>query len=307
MICWMIINNRDIMSKKDKTLKDILDLILYENLSTQDEIAEKLGITRRYVTQLLQPLVKDGTVKRAYMIDLKSYEKVAESLSDYAGTPETKGNVIVNDMIANMAKHVHSQIEVSFDAVLEYDEDKANKALEMDYATNNMVEKIRTSVETIVNMNKHSEISKSMLYNEIAFDLVRIGDYCGHIAKFVINDVYEIDENVLKKLKKMYKIAQKMIRLAITSFIEGKTELKDDLMELEESIHILQTKAINLIAEQMAENSFDEKERSNYFIYLFRVVKAFERMGDISVEMMDVSVEFHQNIPRSTTPRTFRY
>ena len=63
MICWMIINNRDIMSKKDKTLKDILDLILYENLSTQDEIAEKLGITRRYVTQLLQPLVKDGTVK----------------------------------------------------------------------------------------------------------------------------------------------------------------------------------------------------------------------------------------------------
>ena len=203
MICWMIINNRDIMSKKDKTLKDILDLILYENLSTQDEIAEKLGITRRYVTQLLQPLVKDGTVKRAYMIDLKSYEKVAESLSDYAGTPETKGNVIVNDMIANMAKHVHSQIEVSFDAVLEYDEDKANKALEMDYATNNMVEKIRTSVETIVNMNKHSEISKSMLYNEIAYDLERIGDYCGHIAKFVINDVYEIDENVLKKLKKM--------------------------------------------------------------------------------------------------------
>ena len=64
------------MSKKDKTLKDVLDVILYENPSTQDEIAEKLGITRRYVTQLLQPLVKNGTVKRAYMIDLKSYEEV---------------------------------------------------------------------------------------------------------------------------------------------------------------------------------------------------------------------------------------
>jgi phosphate transport system protein len=50
------------MSKRDKTLKEILDLILYENPSTQDEIAEKLGITRRYVTQLLQPLVKEGTV-----------------------------------------------------------------------------------------------------------------------------------------------------------------------------------------------------------------------------------------------------
>ena len=30
------------MSKKDKTLKDILDIILYENPSTQEEIAEKL-------------------------------------------------------------------------------------------------------------------------------------------------------------------------------------------------------------------------------------------------------------------------
>ena len=294
------------MSKKDKTLKDVLDLILYENPSTQEEIAEKLGITRRYVTQLLQPLVKDGTVKRAYMIDLKSYEKIVASVGDYASTKNTTGNALINDMLENMAKHVHSQLETSFDAVLEYDEDKANKALEMDFATNNMVEKIRTSVETIESINQHSEISKSILYNEIAYDLERIGDYCGHIAKFVINDVYEVDGNILKKLKKMYKTAQTMIRLAMRAFIEGKTELKDDLMELEDTIHIMQSKAINLIATQMAESSFDEKERSNYFIYLFRLIKAFKRIGDISVEMIDVAVEFHDNIPRPTTPRTFR-
>ena len=90
------------------------------------------------------------------------------------------------------------------------------------------------------------------------------------------------------------------------AFLEAETDLKDDLMELEDSIHILQSKSINLIATQMAENSFDEKERSNYFIYLFRVIKAFERIGDISVEMMDVAIEFHENIPRPTTPRTFR-
>lgn len=283
-----------------------MDCILYENPSTQDEIAEKLGISRRYVTQLLQPLVKDGTVKRAYMIDLKSYENFMESINDYSLPKTSTGNVLVNDMLANMAKHVHSQLENSFNAVLEYDEDLANKALEMDYVTNNMVEKIRTSVETILSINKHSEFSKSVLYNEIAYDLERIGDYCGHIAKFVINDIYEIDEKVMKKLKKMYKTAQNMIRLSMKAFVEGMTELKDDLMELEDSIHILQSKSINLIATQMAENSFDEKERSNYFIYLFRVIKAFERIGDISVEMMDVAIEFHDNIPRPTTPRSFR-
>ena len=286
------------MSKKNKTLKDILDCILYENPATQDEIAEKLGITRRYVTQLLQPLVKDGTVKRAYMVDLKVYEKLAESFGDYAPSNDS-GYVLVNDMLSNMAKHVQSQLQESFDAVYEYDENKANAALEMDYTTNNMVEKVRTSVETIVSINQHSELSKSMLYNEVAYDLERIGDYCGHIAKFVIEDVYEVDETILKNLKKMYKTAQKMIRSAMLAFLEGKTNLKEDIMDFEESMHMLQNKSINIIATQMAENSFDEKERSNYFMYLFRVVKAFERIGDISIE-------FHKNIPRSTTPRTFR-
>lgn len=302
----MSIRNSGKMSKKDETLKEVLDIILYENPSTQDEIAERLGITRRYVNQLLQPLVKDGTVKRAYTIDLKSYEQIMQYLSEYSSPKNTKGNVIVNEMLENMARHVHSQLEASFDSVLEYDEQKAKKALEMDFATNNMVEKIRTSVETIVSMDYHSEFSKSLLYNEIAYDLERIGDYCGHIAKFVINDIYEIEEHIMKNLKKMYKTIQKMIPLSMKAFIEGSTDLKDDLMELNESVHILQNKSINLIAEQMAESSFDEKERSNYFIYLFRVVKAFKRMGDISVEMMDVAIEFHDNIPRPTTPRTFR-
>lgn len=293
------------MSKKNKTLKDILDCILYENPSTQDEIAEKLGITRRYVTQLLQPLVKEGTVKRAYMIDLKVYEKLAESFGDYAPVSDS-GYILVNDMLSNMAKHVQSQLQESFDAVQDYDENKANLALEMDYTTNNMVEKVRTSVETIVSINQHSELSKSMLYNEVAYDLERIGDYCGHIAKFVIEDVYEVDEVILKNLKKMHKTAQKMIRSAMLAFLEGKTNLKDDIMDFEESMHMLQNKSINIIATQMAENSFDEKKRSNYFMYLFRVVKAFERIGDISIEIIDVAIEFHNNIPRSTTPRTFR-
>lgn len=294
------------MAKKNKTLMEVLDLILYENPATQDEIAQRLGISRRYVTQLIQPLIKDGTIKRAYMIDMKSYENVAESLGQYVSKKDVSGNVLINDVLANMAKHVHSQIEASFDAFLEYDENKAKRALEMDYATNNMVEKIRTSVETIISINQRPEFSKSVLYNEVAYDLERIGDYCGHIAKFVINDIYEVNESILKKLKKMYKTAQKILRLAMLTFLEGRTELKDDIMELEESLHILQSKAINLIATQMAESSFDEKERSNYFIYLFRVIKAFDRIGDISVEIKDVAIEFHENIPRPTTPRSFR-
>ena len=294
------------MSKKNETLKEILDVILYENPSTHEEIADRLGITRRYVTQLLKPLIEDGTVRRGYMIDLKSYENFAESLGNNMDTEDATGNILINEMLKNMGNHVHNQLEVSFNALLEYNDKKAQEALEMDYTTNNMVEKIRTLVETIANVNHNSEFSKSILYNEVAYDLERIGDYCCHIAKFVIEDEYGVDESLVDYLRKMYKKSKKMLRSSMVAFLEGKSQLKDEIMDMEESLHILQSKALNLLATQMAENSFDEKERSNYFIYIFRVIKAFERIGDISIEIVDIAIEFHQNIPRPTTPRTFR-
>lgn len=294
------------MSKRNQTLKDILDLILHENPSTQDEIAEKLGITRRYVTQLLKPLVEDGTVKRGYMVDLKSYEKFLDSYGGNIASEGSAGNIFVNDMVRNMVKHIHNQLECSFNALQEHDEIKANEALEMDFITNNMVEKIRTSIETIAIINKHTEFSKSVLYNEVAYELERIGDYCGHIAKFVLNDVYKIEDDILKYLNKMYKKSQKMIHSSMIAFLDGETDLKEEILDMQESLQILQSKAINLIATGMAENPFDEIERSNYFIYLFRVVKAFKGIGNTSVEIADIALEFHNNIPRSTTPRTFR-
>ncbi len=294
------------MSKRNQTLKDILDLILHENPSTQDEIAEKLGITRRYVTQLLKPLVEDGTVKRGYMVDLKSYEKFLDSYGGNIASEGSAGNIFVNDMVRNMVKHIHNQLECSFNALQEHNEIKANEALEMDFITNNMVEKIRTSIETIAIINKHTEFSKSVLYNEVAYELERIGDYCGHIAKFVLNDVYKIEDDILKYLNKMYKKSQKMIRSSMIAFLDGETDLKEEILDMQESLQILQSKAINLIATGMAENPFDEIERSNYFIYLFRVVKAFKGIGNTSVEIADIALEFHNNIPRSTTPRTFR-
>lgn len=77
-------------------------------------------------------------------------------------------------------------------------------------------------------------------------------------------------------------------------------------MDLEEKIHEIQKDAMGQIATQMAETSFDDKERSNYYIYISRVIKAFERIGDICVEILDSAGEFHKNIPRTITPRAFR-
>ena len=222
------------VSKGNRTLKDILDIILYENPSTQQEIADKLGITRRYVTQLIRPLINDGTIKRAYMIDLDKYEKIAENFDDSVNSSQHSGNILITGMLNSMKEHVQNQLKLSVESLLSNDYDKAEDALKMDYTTNNMFEKIRTSVETVVSINQQSHFSKTVVYNEVAYDLERIGDYCGHIAKFVVNDVYEADEEMLKYIKKMYQINDKMIEYSMDAFLSGNIELKGEIMDLEE-------------------------------------------------------------------------
>ena len=294
------------MARSDKTLEDIMNIIFYDKPSTQDEIAEKLKISRRYVTQLLKPLIEEDIVKRAYVIDLNKYDEIYGSSDPIFNIKQHSAFFLIENMLSSMSEHVKEQVQMSFDAILTNDKDLAEQSLKLDFTTNNMYEKVRASVETVVDVDPHSKLSKILLFSEAAYNYERIGDYSGHIAKFVINEKTAVDDELLDILKKMHKYAQKSISYATDAFINGNIDSRGNLMDTEEKIHETQQKAMNLIANQMVETSFEDIEMSNYYIYISRVVKSFERMGDISVEIMDLAVEFHKDIPRPTTPRSFR-
>ncbi|MBU4534556.1 MAG: winged helix-turn-helix transcriptional regulator [Euryarchaeota archaeon] len=293
-------------NSKNSTLKEILDIILYENPSTQDEIAEKLGITRRYVTKLLQPLVKKGIVRRAYILDLKKYDDFSDMFDEEKTSREHAGSYLIKDLLKNMSEHVCKQLKTSFEALISHKKDQANDALKMDFITNNMLEKVRSSVDTAIAINPYSEFSKTVVFGEIAYDLERIGDHSGIIANFTMQESYEVDSEMMDYLKEMYKTSKKMVSWSMDAFLNEKLDLKDEVMNCEDKLHQLQKKALNCIATQMAEIPFEDKDRSTYYLSLSRVVKAFERIGDISIEIIDTAGEFYHNIPRTTTPERFR-
>jgi phosphate transport system protein len=294
------------MKRSNSTLKAILDVILHDNPSTQDEIAEKLGLTRRYVTKLLQPLVKRGVVRRAYILDLKKFDEFSEMFDEEKTSREYAGAYLIKDMLKNMIEHVCKQFDMSFESFVNYNDEMANKALEMDYISNNMHEKIRSSVDTVISINPYSEFSKNMVFSEVAYDLERIADHTCHIANFVLNGCHEVDPEMLEVLNSMYLTSRKMVKYSMQGFLNEELDLKDKIMDYEEKIHELQKKALNNIAIQMAEDDVMDKDRSTYYLTLSRVVKAFERIGDISVEIIDAAGEFYRNIPRTTTPERFR-
>ena len=294
------------MGRSNKTLEEILEYIFYQNPTNQDEIADDLKISRRYVTKLLKPLVDKGIVKKVYVINLEKYDEEYGDCDSEINHKKISTDFLMQNMLKSMSQHIQKQLELSFEAILENDKQKANDALELDFTTNNMFEKIRSSVETVVNLDHHSRLSKILLFNEVAYNYERIGDYCGHLNKFVINDEIISDDKILNIIKKMYKYAKLSISYATDAFIDGRVDLKEDLMDTEEKMHKKQDMAMREIALQMGESSFDDVDHANYYIYLTRVIKAFERTGDISVEIMDIAIEFHKNIPRSTVPRYFR-
>ncbi|MEN6329645.1 MAG: PhoU domain-containing protein [Methanobacteriaceae archaeon] len=291
---------------KNSTLKAVLDVILYESPSTQDEIAEKLGLTRRYVTKLLQPMVKKGVVRRAYILDFKKFDEFSEIFHEEPTSREHAGSYLIKEMLSDMAKHVCQQLEMSFEAFLSHDTVLAEEALKLDYITNHMHEKVRSSVETAVSMNPYSEFSKTMVFGEIAYDLERIGDHSCHIANFALNESYDVEGEMMNIVKSMYDTSRKMVTHSMNAFANEKLELKDKVMDAEEKLHSLQGEAMRRIALQMAEDDLMDQERSTYYIYLSRVVKAFERIGDISIEIIDTAGEFYRNIPRTTTPERFQ-
>lgn len=295
------------MKKKTKngTLKAILDVIRYENPSTQDEIAERLGITRRYVTKLLQPLISEGVIKRAYVIEPKKFDDFLKIYGEEKA-PVEHATLKIVEMLKAMADHIYNQLETSFKALSTYDSELANEALKMDYITNNMHERIRTSVDMAISMNPTPEFSKSAAFSEVAYDLERIGDHSCQFANFTLKESYEVDPQMFRYIQEMYETSKKMVNYSMEVFLNEKLDLKDKVMNYEERIHLIQKRALNCIATQMAESSFDDTERSTYYLSLSRVVKAFERIGDISIEIIDISREYHQNIPRTTTPERFR-
>jgi len=239
---------------KNSTLKAVLDVILYESPSTQDEIAEKLGLTRRYVTKLLQPLVKKGVVRRAYILDFKKFDEFSEIFQEEPTSREHAGSYLIKEMLSDMAKHVCQQLEMSFEAFLNHDAVLAEEALRLDYITNNMLEKVRSSVETAVSMNPYSEFSKTMVLGEVGYDLERIADHTCHIANFALKELDPIDEEMMETLKSMYNTSRKMVNQSVEAFLDERLELKDNVMDYEEKIHELQKKALNNIATQMADD-----------------------------------------------------
>ncbi|MCI5866960.1 MAG: PhoU domain-containing protein [Methanosphaera sp.] len=277
---------------KNNTLKEILDIILYEAPSTQDEIADKLNISRRYVTKLLKPLIDEDIVKKAYVVDLKKFNEISENYETENSVPEYSGEYFIKEMLKDMGEQITKQFEWSFNALKNNDLELAQKALDEDLNTNQMYSKIKSSTDTVISLDPYFEFNNTIMFNEIAYDMERIGDHICHIPKFVLEENKPVSEPVMEALEQMYDISNRMFKKAVKSFIRHDLNVKEKMDRYESELTNYQKLATKKITNQMASDDIN-KNNSTYFLVLFRVVKSFERIGDISIEITEAASQFY--------------
>jgi len=288
------------------TLAAILRTILKDRPSTQKEIAEKVGVSRRYVTELLQPLIEKGAVFRTYAVDMtklrRHFPELLEELGRHIHEDLEAHLRNVRPYFERMIDLTESQVELAIQAV-ERDPDLARKIVRMDEEVNRLDEEIRLYVRTLPTFQPSEEAGKTAaLLLEISHCIERVGDYSCNIAEVADRIGTLSDLECWDDLKRAAERARSMISTAYDAFLslskDRVKEAADRVYRLEEDVHDLIVK----VCDEAIREAEESPSRSRHLFAVSRVTKDIERIADKAVDIVDYTRELIEGRPRDLTP-----
>ncbi|WP_456472857.1 PhoU domain-containing protein [Methanocaldococcus sp.] len=273
---------------KEATLAAILKVIIEDEPETQDEIAEKLGISRRYVAKLLKPLINEGIVKHPYIIDMRKLHLLNLDFED---------NPIVKEIYSTFEKmknEIKNNLKLVYKALKEDDKEIAKDIIIKDYSLN----KLEEEIEIILKMNTIKYLPEKYVttFSKIASNLERLGDYIANIAEEILNG-FKIDKDLEEDIERIFNILSDMIDEALEVVVTKKKDTK--IYKLEEELH----KILDSTLEKALKN---ERDDLNFYIQFGMFLKDVERFGDRCVNIVDHALELYHNIPKNPIPERLR-
>ncbi|WP_048203293.1 PhoU domain-containing protein [Methanocaldococcus infernus] len=273
---------------KNATLAAILKIIIEEAPETQDEIAEKLGISRRYVAKLLKPLINEGIVKHPYVIDMKKLHLLNLDFED---------NQIVKEIytiLGKMKEEIKNNLKLVYKALKEGDKKIAEDIIVKDYSLNKLEEEIELLLK--IQTTKYLPEKYISTFSKIASNLERLGDYLANISEEILHGLY-IDKDMEEDVTKIFEILDSMLEESYSVVVEKKKE--SDIYKLEEELHGVLNKLLNKVLEK-------KKEDLNFYIQFGMFYKDVERFGDRCVNIVEYALELYHNIPRTPIPERLK-
>ena len=273
---------------KEATLAGIIRVIIEEEPETQDEIAEKLGISRRYVAKLLKPLIDEKIVKHPYVVDMSKLHKINLQFDENLLMKEIKTT------LEKMEKTLLNNLDLVYTALKNNDKKLAEDIIIKDYALNKMEEEIRMLLG--MNALKYLPGAYANAFATIASNLERLGDYIANIAEEIVHGL-KLDKDIENEVAVIFNILKEMLTEAIDVVKSKRKETK--IHELEEQLH----KNLELLLNKVLEN---KREDLNFYVQFGMFLKDIERFGDRCVNIVDIALELYHNIPRSPIPERLK-
>ncbi|WP_459201060.1 PhoU domain-containing protein [Methanococcus sp. CF] len=277
---------------KDATLAAIINIILDEEPETQDDIADRLNVSRRYVAKLLKPLVDGGAIMHPYVVNLEKLKEFDEYIETDRYFKE------IYETFDRMGNNVIQNIDKVFDSLKTHDLDIAKGIILEDYALNRMEDEVNLVIR--MKASKYMDMNCLMQVSNIAANIERCGDYLSNIAEEVVNGLF-VDPSIKKEVFEIQEIISKMFTFAM-DMVKNK-KIGTEIYELEGNLH----KKIDIMMEKISENPDENLKNINQFIQFGMFLKDVERFGDRSLKIFELGREFHYNIPKNIkTPEYVR-
>ena len=273
---------------KEATLAGIIRVIIEEEPETQDEIAEKLGISRRYVAKLLKPLIDEKIVKHPYVVDMSKLHKINLQFDENLLMKEIKTT------LEKMEITLLNNLDLVYTALKNNDKKLAEDIIIKDYALNKMEEEIRMLLG--MNALKYLPGAYANAFATIASNLERLGDYIANIAEEIVHGL-KLDKDIENEVAVIFNILKEMLTEAIDVVKSKRKETK--IHELEEQLH----KNLELLLNKVLEN---KREDLNFYVQFGMFLKDIERFGDRCVNIVDIALELYHNIPRNPIPERLK-
>jgi phosphate transport system protein len=198
----------------------------------------------------------------------------------------------LKDEIINMFLMVQKQMNKSIEALLKHDKGLAREIIATEKRVNAEELKIDRICENTVALFNPVAVDLRLVFASFKINshLERMGDNAKGIARYVIENNEQYDEQLLNnlKIKEMFSVANDMIDNNIEAFQNNDSAKARLVFEMDEHIDNINASATSIIANYIQQNPTQTISLLN----LISVIRKLERVGDLQSNIAE-EIIFH--------------
>jgi phosphate transport system protein len=184
----------------------------------------------------------------------------------------------LNNDILRMGSMVEKQIKQCIEALVNQDEQLANKVIQNDDLVDNLEKEIEDKCIKLIATQQPLALDLRNIFTttKIVTDLERMADHAVDIAKITLRLKGEKYIKQLIDIPRMAEIVSEMIRLSLDAYVEGNSEKDYEICKMDDKIDAIYRQVFSELLVLMMEDPSTIKQ-STQFLF---ICKFLERVAD---------------------------